>query len=101
MAAPPLEPGAVKLMDACVSPALALTPVGAPGTVALTVNDWVTVGAVLNVLLPAWFASMVQVPPETKLSRPPEVMVQTPVVLELNVGAKPEVAVALSVGVLP
>jgi hypothetical protein len=31
---PPLLAGAVKLMDACALPAMAATPVGAPGTVA-------------------------------------------------------------------
>ena len=44
---------------------------------------------------------MLQVPAETKVRAPPLVMVQTPVVVELKVGARPELAVALRVGVLP
>ena len=42
MLAPPLLAGAVKLTDAVVSPPVALPIVGAPGTTALTVKDWLT-----------------------------------------------------------
>ena len=42
-----------------------------------------------------------QVPAVTKVSAPPVVMVQTPVVVEVNVGVRPEEAVAVSVGVVP
>ena len=34
MLAPPLDAGAVQATDACALPAVAVTPVGAPGTVA-------------------------------------------------------------------
>ena len=44
---------------------------------------------------------MVQVPVLTKARVPSLVMVHTPVVLEVKVGASPEVAVALRVGVVP
>ena len=44
---------------------------------------------------------MVQVPVVTKVKAPPLVMVQTPVVLEVKAGVKPELAVALKVGVVP
>jgi hypothetical protein len=44
---------------------------------------------------------MVQVPVVTKLKAPPEVIVQTPVVDEVKLGVKLELAVALSVGVVP
>src|SRR5690348_1412515 len=39
MLLPPLEPGGVHETVACESPAVAATPVGAPGTVALTVRE--------------------------------------------------------------
>jgi uncharacterized membrane protein YqaE (UPF0057 family) len=45
MLAPPLLAGAVKVMVACVLPAVAVPMVGAPGTTALTVNVWLTSGA--------------------------------------------------------
>jgi hypothetical protein len=44
---------------------------------------------------------MVQVPVVTKLKAPTLVMLHTPVVDEVNVGVKLELAVALSVGVVP
>ena len=44
---------------------------------------------------------MVQVPTVTNVSAPPEVIVHTPVVDEENVGVRPEVAVAVSVCVVP
>lgn len=37
----------------------------------------------------------------TKISEPPAVMVQTPVVEDVNVGVSPELEVAVSVGVVP
>ncbi|MNV16947.1 hypothetical protein D3C71_1077210 [compost metagenome] len=42
--------------------------------------------------LPAWSASMVQLPAVTKVSMPPEVTVHTPVVDEENSTANPDVA---------
>lgn len=51
--------------------------------------------------LPAWLARIVHVPAVTKVVMPPLVIVQTPVVAELNVTVKPDEAVALSVGVVP
>jgi hypothetical protein len=44
---------------------------------------------------------IVQVPAVTNERRPPDVMVQTPVVLELNVGVRLEVATAVKFGVVP
>jgi len=44
---------------------------------------------------------MVQLPAVTKVNAPPEVTVQTPVVDELNVTGLSDVAVAVSVGVVP
>ena len=44
---------------------------------------------------------MLQVPAVTKLKAPTLLIVHTPVVDEVKVGAKPELAVALSVGVVP
>ncbi len=46
-------------------------------------------------------ALIVQVPAVTKVKAPPLVIVQTPVVAEVNAGVKLEVAVAVSVGVVP
>jgi hypothetical protein len=44
---------------------------------------------------------MVQVPVETKVNAPPLVTVQTPVVEELKLTVRLELAVAVSVGVVP
>jgi len=99
--APPLEAGAEKVTLTCVSPAVAVPIVGAPGTTALTVNDRLTWDAARKLPLPAWSALMVQVPPVTKVSAPPLVMVHTPVVLDVKVGVRPEDAVALRVGEVP
>jgi hypothetical protein len=52
-------------------------------------------------LLPASSALIVQVPVVIKLKAPTLVIVHTPVVDEVNVGVKLELAVALSVGVVP
>src|SRR5512143_2365183 len=101
MAAPPFEAGAVKAILACVLPAVAVTPVGAPGTTAFTVNDWLTVGAASQAVFPVCSALMVQVPLDTKVSTPPAVMLQTAVVLEVKLTARPELAVAPNVGVVP
>jgi hypothetical protein len=43
----------------------------------------------------------VQEPAVTNVNAPPEVIVQTPVVVDVNVGVKPEEAVAVKVGVVP
>lgn len=75
--------------------------VGALGAIALTVKVWLTVGAALVLLLPAWFASMVQEPAVTKVITPLLVMVQTPVVDELKLTVRPELAVAVKVGEEP
>ena len=37
----------------------------------------------------------------TNVNAPPEVIVQTPVVVDVNVGVRPEEAVAVKVGVVP
>ena len=44
---------------------------------------------------------MVQMPLLTKVSVPPLVVVQTPVVVEANVTGRPELLVAVRVGVVP
>ena len=44
---------------------------------------------------------MLQAPVVTKLKAPPVLIVHTPVVDEVKVGVKPELAVAFSVGVVP
>jgi hypothetical protein len=101
MLVPPVDDGGVKLTDTCVSPAVAVPMVGAPGTTAATVKDCATVDAAAYAPLPDWSASMVQVPAVTKVSAPPLVIVHTPVVLELKVTARPELAVAVNVGDVP
>ena len=53
IAAPPFEDGAVKLMLACVSPAVAVPMVGVPGATALTVKSCDTVVAGINSSFPA------------------------------------------------
>ncbi|MNN06888.1 hypothetical protein D3C81_1196960 [compost metagenome] len=80
------------MMTAWVSPATAITLLGASGTTGLTANDCHTCAAGRNALLPAWSATMVQVPALMKVSMPPEVTVHTPVLDEVNVTASPEVA---------
>ena len=45
MLEPPLDAGAVNVIEACVSPAVAVPMEGAPGTMALTVNERDTVAA--------------------------------------------------------
>lgn len=98
---PPAEADAVNETVAEVSPAVAVPIVGALGAIALTVNDLVTVVAALVAELPAWSASIVQVPADTNVRAPPEVMVQTPVVEELKLTVNPELEVALKVGLAP
>ena len=88
-------------VPASVSPAVALPMVGAPGATALTVKVCVTVAAAFHAALPAWSASMVQVPALTKVSAPAEVIVHTPVVDELKLTVSPESEVAPRVGVVP
>lgn len=51
--------------------------------------------------MPDSLALMVQVPAVTKVSWPPLVIVQTPVVDEVNVGVRPDVELAVNVGVVP
>ncbi len=46
--------------------------------------------------MPVWLALIVQVPPESRVTFPPET-VQTPVVVEAKLTARPELAVALTV----
>ena len=92
MAEPPVLAGAVKVTVACWSPGVAVPMVGAAGTIALTVKLRVTVEAAFVDELPAWSASMVQVPAEMKVNTPLLVMVQTPVVDEVKSIAKPVAA---------
>ena len=88
-------------MLAWVLPAVAVGAVGAPGTTAFTVKARVTVGAARKAALPTWSALIEQEPALIKLNKPPLVMVQTPVVVELKVGVKPELALAVNVGAVP
>ncbi|MBV5332710.1 hypothetical protein JZU54_03915, partial [bacterium] len=60
----------------------------------------VTCGAGLKLALPAWLAVSVQVPAASALRVLPETR-QIPIVLLARVTANPELAVALSVAVLP
>ena len=99
--APPVKAGAVKLTEACASPAVAVPMVGAPGTTAATVNVCDTVVAAAYVPLPAWSALMVQLPALIKVSAPPLVIVHTAVVVDVNATVRPELDVAVSVGVVP
>ena len=101
MAEPPVEAGAVNVTEAWVSPAVAVPMVGAPGTMAFTVNVLLTVGAAFHAVLPAWSALIVQEPAVTKVSAPPVVMVHTPVVDEVKLTGSPDVELAVSVGVVP
>ncbi len=75
--------------------------VGAPGTTAFTVNVRETVAAASVAAFPAWSALIEHDPAVTNVSVPPEVMVHTPVVVDVNETVRPEVEVALSVGVVP
>jgi len=84
-----------------VSPAVAEPIVGALGATALTVKVWLTVVAALVAAFPAWSASIVHEPELTKVNAPPEVMVQIPVVEDEKLTVKPELEVALRVGLVP
>jgi hypothetical protein len=75
--------------------------VGAPGTTGFTVKVRVTVLAAFQTVFPAWSASIVQLPAETKVSAPSAVMVQTAVVLELKTTSRFEVELAVKLGVVP
>ena len=55
----------------------------------------------MKLVLPDWLALMVQVPVVTKPIKPPLVMVHTLLVAEVKIGVNPDVAVAVSVGVVP
>jgi hypothetical protein len=102
MDAPPVDAGAVNATVAEVPLATAAAPiVGAPGAMGATVKDSVTRRAAKVVALPAWSALMVHVPAVTNVSAPPLVIVQTPVVDEVNATVNAEVDVAVSVGVVP
>src|SRR5688500_12467517 len=102
MAAPPVNAGAVNATVACPLVVLAATPmVGAPGTIALTVNVCVTRAAAMYVASPAWSAWMVHGPAARKASTPPADTVQTAGVADAKATMSPELAVAASVGVVP
>jgi len=101
IAEPPMFSGDTNATLAWVSPAMAVPMVGAPGTTALTVNDRLTCDAGRKLVSPAWSALRVQVPAARNVNVPPDVVVQTPGVDEVNVTARPEVALALTVGDVP
>ena len=93
-----LRAPAVKVTNAVVPAAplaVAAVMVGASGEES-TSNDRVTAVPALKVALPAPEAEMVQVPIETRCTFP-ETMVHTVGVLEVKVGATPEVAEATGV----
>ena len=99
--APPLDMGAVNATVADVTLAIAAAPiVGAPGATEATANDTETCEAASVVELPAWFASMLQVPADTNARTPP-LIVHTPVVDDVNVTVRAKSEVAVSVGVVP
>ena len=95
---PPVTVGAVNVTVACASPAVAVPMVGAAGATPAIANDWLTWAAAEYAPLPDWFALIVHVPGATVVNTPPLVIVQTDAVLELKVTARPELAVAVSVG---
>ena len=99
--APPEDAGAVNATEACVTPAVATTLVGAPGTTAETVKDLLTRVAALLEPSPTWSALIVHVPADTNASTPPLVIVHTPEVVDVNETVRLESEVALNVGVVP
>jgi hypothetical protein len=90
----PLAPFATVIVEGAAESAKLA---GESGGAALTVKLCATGGAGAYVPFPAWLASMVHVPAETRVTAVPET-VQTPVVAEVKVTASPEVAVATSAG---
>ncbi len=64
--------------------------------VRLTLKDWLTWGAAFQLVLPDWFASMVQRPVESRVTEVPAT-VQTAGVDEPKLTARPELAVAPTV----
>ena len=64
-------------------------------------NACVTAGAAIQVPSPAWFTSMLHVPGDTVVKTPVAVTVQTAVVVDVNVTARPELAVASNCGESP
>jgi hypothetical protein len=93
--------GAVKVTDACASPAVATPMVGAPGATALTANERVTVDAAVKLALPAWSALRVQVPAATNVAVPALVTVHTAGLEDVKLTVSPELATAVNVGVVP
>ena len=81
--------------------AVAVPIVGAPGTTAVMGNDWLARGAARKELFSAESALIVQVPTVTNVKTPSEVILQTVVVEDVNVGVDPDDAVAVSVGAVP
>ena len=84
-----------RALEPAAPTAVAAVIVGASGD-GSTSNDLVTAVAELNVALPAPDAEIVQVPVDTNRTFP-STMVQTAGVLDVNVGATPEVADAAGV----
>src|SRR5688500_14835634 len=101
MAAPPVLAGAVNATVACASAATAVTAVGAPGTTALTAKLRVTRAAGRTAALPAWSASMVQVPTSRNVSTPPDDTAHTAGVADASVTGRPESRGAVRVGEVP
>ena len=94
IAEPPLKVGGVKEIIACPGLGVATPIVGAPGTVAMMLKLRSTLGAGLKLALPGWLARTVQAPTSIRVTRLP-LTLQTAVVVEMKVTAKPEAAAAL------
>jgi hypothetical protein len=75
--------------------------VGAPGRTAFTVKERETVVAARKDELPLWSALIEHVPAVTKVSAPPLVIVHTLGVVEVKATVRLDVAVAVSVGLVP
>ena len=87
---PPLVAGTAKLTVPVVAPVDPLVTLrGALGALGLMVMFCGTAAAATKSTLPAWFAVMVQVPAETKVTTPAAVVVHV-AVDELKVSARPD-----------
>ena len=83
-------------------PAVAVTPVGTPGSAALTAKLRCTEGAAAYSAVPAWLAVMAQLPTLAKLSWPAGLMAHTAGVSDVKATTWPEAPpVAVRVGVVP
>ncbi len=98
---PPSLLDAVKETVASPSPAVTEPMVGLVGASAVTAKLCTTAVAAVKALLPAWLASILQVPVDANETAPALVTVQTPLVCEEKLTGRPESAVAVSERELP